>query len=66
MKRALEHYKEKFPHIEAILIGTRRADPHGGELSPLMLMSLDILSERTSPPLPHRLPCGGASAAASV
>ncbi|EPT01870.1 hypothetical protein FOMPIDRAFT_1023106 [Fomitopsis schrenkii] len=33
MKRALEHYKEKFPHIEAILIGTRRADPHGATLS---------------------------------
>lgn len=32
MRRALELYKEKYPHIEAILIGTRRSDPHGGEL----------------------------------
>ncbi|KDQ32948.1 hypothetical protein PLEOSDRAFT_1013308, partial [Pleurotus ostreatus PC15] len=33
MKRALEIYKQKFPHITGILIGTRRSDPHGGELS---------------------------------
>ena len=31
MKAALEHYKQKFPQIEAILIGTRRTDPHGGD-----------------------------------
>lgn len=30
MRRALEVYKSRFPHIEAILIGTRRGDPHGG------------------------------------
>lgn len=30
MKGALAAYKERFPHIEAILIGTRRTDPHGG------------------------------------
>lgn len=30
MKSALALYKAKFPHIEAILIGTRRTDPHGG------------------------------------
>ena len=29
MRRALEVYKEEFPEIEAILIGTRRTDPHG-------------------------------------
>ncbi|OBZ66907.1 FAD synthase [Grifola frondosa] len=33
MKRALETYKERFPHIDAILIGTRRSDPHGAKLS---------------------------------
>ncbi|KZT63243.1 adenine nucleotide alpha hydrolases-like protein [Daedalea quercina L-15889] len=33
MKRALELYKEKFPHIGAILIGTRRSDPHGATLT---------------------------------
>ena len=30
MKHALAVYKERFPQIEAILIGTRRTDPHGG------------------------------------
>ncbi|KAL4076874.1 hypothetical protein V8B97DRAFT_1867066 [Scleroderma yunnanense] len=33
MRRALELYKSRFPHIEAILIGTRRTDPHGATLS---------------------------------
>ncbi|KAI8989630.1 hypothetical protein BD414DRAFT_484741 [Trametes punicea] len=32
MRRALELYKARFPHIEAILIGTRRGDPHGATL----------------------------------
>jgi len=31
MRRALEFYKSRFPQIDAILIGTRRTDPHGGE-----------------------------------
>ena len=30
MRRALHLYKEKYPHIDAILVGTRRTDPHGG------------------------------------
>lgn len=30
MKQALQIYKDKFPEIDAILIGTRRSDPHGG------------------------------------
>ncbi|KAJ7201048.1 hypothetical protein GGX14DRAFT_371578 [Mycena pura] len=33
MKQALEFYKSKFPNIDAILIGTRRSDPHGAKLS---------------------------------
>ncbi|KAJ7151397.1 hypothetical protein C8R43DRAFT_1005013 [Mycena crocata] len=33
MKQALEIYKNKFPEIDAILIGTRRSDPHGATLS---------------------------------
>ena len=33
MLKALEAYKEQFPNISAILIGTRRTDPHGGEFS---------------------------------
>ena len=31
MRHALGIYREQFPHIEAILVGTRRGDPHGGE-----------------------------------
>lgn len=31
MLQALQTYKERFPHISAILIGTRRTDPHGGD-----------------------------------
>jgi FAD synthetase len=30
MRQALEIYKSRFPHISAILVGTRRSDPHGG------------------------------------
>ncbi|PFH51139.1 hypothetical protein AMATHDRAFT_75117 [Amanita thiersii Skay4041] len=33
MRQALELYKSKFPHITAILIGTRRTDPDGANLS---------------------------------
>ena len=50
MRRALEAYKVAFPHIEAILVGTRRDDPHGGEYiiiitsSPSLLSLLSLLS----------------------
>jgi FAD synthetase len=30
MREALELYRARFPAVEAILIGTRRTDPHGG------------------------------------
>ncbi|KIM41392.1 hypothetical protein M413DRAFT_445412 [Hebeloma cylindrosporum] len=33
MLKALEAYKEQFPNISAILIGTRRTDPHGANLT---------------------------------
>ncbi|KAF8639221.1 hypothetical protein AX17_001706 [Amanita inopinata Kibby_2008] len=33
MKQALQVYKSAFPNITAILIGTRRTDPHGASLS---------------------------------
>ncbi|CAA7266230.1 unnamed protein product [Cyclocybe aegerita] len=33
MRQALQTYKDHFPHITAILIGTRRTDPHGAKLS---------------------------------
>jgi len=32
MKRALETYKSKFPHVKGILIGTRRTDPYCDKL----------------------------------
>jgi len=34
MRQALQSYKDQFPHITAILIGTRRTDPHGGAFVP--------------------------------
>ena len=34
MLHALEIYKERFPQVTAILIGTRRTDPHGGTFIP--------------------------------
>ncbi|PIL29230.1 hypothetical protein GSI_09279 [Ganoderma sinense ZZ0214-1] len=33
MRHALELYKARFPGVEAIVIGTRRSDPHGANLS---------------------------------
>ncbi|ETW77252.1 hypothetical protein HETIRDRAFT_421399 [Heterobasidion irregulare TC 32-1] len=33
MKMALQIYKERFPVIEGILVGTRRNDPHGATLT---------------------------------
>lgn len=33
MRQALEVYKSQFPHITAILVGTRRTDPHGGMIT---------------------------------
>ncbi|KDQ50972.1 hypothetical protein JAAARDRAFT_62858 [Jaapia argillacea MUCL 33604] len=33
MRRALESYKEKFPEVQAIMVGTRRSDPHGEKLA---------------------------------
>jgi hypothetical protein len=30
MRRGLELYKQRYPDIDAILVGTRRGDPHGG------------------------------------
>jgi FAD synthetase len=32
MRQALELYKAAHPNVQAILVGTRRGDPHGGEL----------------------------------
>ncbi|KAK7062905.1 3'-phosphoadenosine 5'-phosphosulfate sulfotransferase [Paramarasmius palmivorus] len=33
MRQALEIYKNRFPHIQGILIGTRKTDPHGSRVS---------------------------------
>jgi FAD synthetase len=32
MRRGLELYQKQFPNITAILVGTRRTDPHGGKV----------------------------------
>ena len=32
MREALQLYKDRFPRITAILVGTRRTDPHGCKL----------------------------------
>jgi len=46
MRQALESYKTQFPNITAVLIGTRRTDPHGGEfLDPFGFMSNGLNSE---------------------
>lgn len=37
MRLALENYKKAFPKVTAILIGTRRTDPHGGKFLHLYL-----------------------------
>jgi FAD synthetase len=36
MRQALQLYKDRFPNISAILLGTRRTDPHGGR--PLVIL----------------------------
>lgn len=46
MKEALRQYQEREPAVKSILIGTRRADPHGGELFS------SIFSSQTSGLLP--------------
>ena len=37
MRQALQAYKDRFPHISGILLGTRRTDPHGGNVNSLFL-----------------------------
>ena len=38
MKQALSEYKKSHSAVEAVIVGTRRTDPHGGEASMLSLM----------------------------
>lgn len=45
MKKALQIYKERFPVIEGILVGTRRNDPHGGT-DVLRITSMTILAPK--------------------
>lgn len=52
MRQALEMYKKKFPNITAILIGTRRSDPHGGTCV-VFLLYTQVLS-RVVASLSHR------------
>jgi hypothetical protein len=36
MKKALDAYKTKCPHVKGILIGTRRTDPYCGTFRALL------------------------------
>ena len=40
MRGALESFRARFPTVEAILVGTRRTDPHGGVHFIFLLASL--------------------------
>lgn len=55
MKKALETYKNKFPHVKGILIGTRRTDPYCGmfRVSDLVVNSI---SDRLAGKLGFRNP----------
>lgn len=46
MRRGLELYQKHFPNITAILIGTRRTDPHGGK-SVYIIALIQIFNLRT-------------------
>jgi len=46
MRKALELYRARFPTVEAILIGTRRTDPHGGAPSIIWYASRFYLPQR--------------------
>lgn len=43
MRQALQMYKDHFPRITAIMIGTRRTDPHCCELSTRWKKDIDII-----------------------
>lgn len=42
MRRGLELYKERNPDIDAILIGTRRGDPHGGKSLYILIQAISL------------------------
>ena len=42
MREALQLYKDHFPRITAILVGTRRTDPHGGKFYQIRLSTEGI------------------------
>ena len=53
MREALELYRARFPAVEAILIGTRRTDPHGGAPSTTWYASRFYLHVSSDIGLPH-------------
>ncbi|KAG5644007.1 hypothetical protein DXG03_009222 [Asterophora parasitica] len=48
MKESLEAYKKKFPRIEAVLIGTRRTDPHGESFASSSPSTSSVISPATA------------------
>jgi FAD synthetase len=57
MRQALELYKERFPHIESILVGTRRGDPHGGTSWTAVPSCIHALMDVSIAKLSHVNPC---------
>ena len=53
MRRGLELYKERYPNIDAILVGTRRGDPHGGGYLLSSLPSLPFIAYSSPSILPQ-------------
>ena len=49
MREALQIYKDRFPSISAILVGTRRTDPHGCKLFNYRWSRGDILTHTHIP-----------------
>jgi FAD synthetase len=56
MRQALELYKTTHPFIDAILVGTRRGDPHGGQHDMLFFLQ-SLTYVRFAAKLSHRNPC---------
>jgi FAD synthetase len=56
MRQALELYKTTHPFIDAILVGTRRGDPHGGQHDMLFFLQ-SLTYVRFVAKLSHRNPC---------
>jgi FAD synthetase len=55
MKKALETYKNKFPRVKGILIGTRRTDPYCGKFI-VLHWAVNSIGDRSTDKLGFRSP----------